>query len=449
MKNIITTIFVVATTLLTACSTDYTNVLPKGSKALLAIDLANTGGNSGDELKKLLHIDNVDDCGIDIGERIYAFEAADGTFGLLAKVSDEGKTEQWLTSMANGLTNTVPAERHGYKFCVVYGAFAVGLSDNAMLVMGPAVGTDQDRLQQRMAKMLKGAEENSATQSELFAKLEEQQGVVCLAARADALPDKLSAPLTLGAPKGTASDAVCIAASMGKSDGGVATVIGETFSFNPATDKALREAANEFSPVSGKYLRTIPSNAMVTMACGANGEQYIKRLQGSDAFRTVLMGLNTTIDIDKMLKSVKGDMVMAATAGQGGKPDIQFIADTKDSQWLHDVDYWKRSCPDGTKITNWHGDKTFHLGSSEWNVYFGLDAAGSLFFNSDERQAETAGKPAQSALPPNVIKAIEGKRLCLVVGVDALVDYAAPAQVAFGIVKAVLGDTKYIVYSIK
>ncbi len=45
-------------------------------------------------LKSLLHVDDVDKCGIDISEKLYLFESADGNLGLCAKVSDEGDVER-------------------------------------------------------------------------------------------------------------------------------------------------------------------------------------------------------------------------------------------------------------------------------------------------------------------------------------------------------------------
>ena len=46
----------------------------------------------------MLHVDDVDKCGIDISEKLYLFESADGNLGLCAKVSDEGDVEDWLAS---------------------------------------------------------------------------------------------------------------------------------------------------------------------------------------------------------------------------------------------------------------------------------------------------------------------------------------------------------------
>lgn len=441
----------VCATLLTACSTDYVNVIPPDSTAIAAIDmtsLAKRNPQALAALQSLLHVDDVDDCGINFGEKLYAFETADGSLGLVASVADEQDLRKWLAKLAETGGCSSLVERKDCQFCTLKTNFVLGFTSGALLIMGPSVGAQQAATRLAMAKLLK-ADGNDIRQAKMFERLEQEKGAVALVAQAQALPDKIAAPLTLGAPKGTSPADICVAASIEMGDSGIVDITGENFSFNADIDKALKTAAQQYRPISGKYIQAIPNGALMAVACGVDGEDYINQLRSNEALRTLLIGLNTVIDIDMMLKSVKGDMLITVPSATDGKMEFQMVADCGDSKWLQDVDYWKKSCPEGARIANWNGDSSFHLANADWNAYFGLAPSGQLFFGSNQQLALTAGQPAKSQLPSDVQRSLHGKRLCLVVGVAALAAANADAKTATDMAKPMLGDIKTIVYSIR
>ena len=74
-----------------SCSgSDYINTIPASSSALISIDMqkmaeSNPQASKTGVLKSLLHVDDVAECGIDVSEKMYLFETADGNLGLCAK----------------------------------------------------------------------------------------------------------------------------------------------------------------------------------------------------------------------------------------------------------------------------------------------------------------------------------------------------------------------------
>lgn len=138
----------VAATLMSSCSTDYVNVIPKGSTALMSLDLAKMAEQSGMDdnrraalLRETLGIDDINGCGIDLKQKIYAFETADGTLGMVAAVASKAGLEKWLERLADSRKCTKPAEKKGFMFAVLRNSFVVGYSSDAILVMGPSVGS--------------------------------------------------------------------------------------------------------------------------------------------------------------------------------------------------------------------------------------------------------------------------------------------------------------------
>ena len=72
---------------------DYQNVIPKNVIALAAVDaVAMDEGNDFAAQWK--------DSGIDFASKIYLFELPDGTFGLSARLDDEGKMEEWIAQQS-------------------------------------------------------------------------------------------------------------------------------------------------------------------------------------------------------------------------------------------------------------------------------------------------------------------------------------------------------------
>ena len=100
-------LWVLSMMVLNSCSdSDYINAIPASSTALISIDMPKMAETNHLEekagiLKSLLHVDDVSDCGIDISEKLYLFEASDGNLGLCAKVSSESDLEKWLNQLAD------------------------------------------------------------------------------------------------------------------------------------------------------------------------------------------------------------------------------------------------------------------------------------------------------------------------------------------------------------
>lgn len=301
--------------LLSSCSgTDYLNAIPKKSTALISVDMQQMASGKSDEdkagmLKSLLHVEDASKCGIDISEKIFLFESADGNLGLCAKVSDEGDVEDWLASLAKQHIATEVKERKGFHFSVLKNSWLVGFSDQALLVMGPVVADAQAQLQQQMVKYLKADEDEGITASPMFERLETITSPMAMVAQAQALPEKFVAPFTLGTPKDTDPSQVVIAAEMDVKDG-ILQVKGETFSFNKEIYEALKKAAQTYRPIKGSYVKSMPADALAGIFMNVKGEQFLPMMQSNRSLQTLLMGINQAIDMDNIIRSVDGDMAI-------------------------------------------------------------------------------------------------------------------------------------------
>ncbi len=403
---------------LTSCSgDDYLNAIPSKSIALMSVDLQALSAQKGMDdkagtLKQLLHVDDVSGCGIDVSEKIYLFETAEGNLGLCAKVEDEDDVASWLGKLEKDRCCSALTERKGYRFSVLDGTWMVGFSSAAVLVMGPVVPEGQADLQRQMVKML-GAEEKSGIKgSRLFARLDSIASPVALVAQAQALPEKLAAPLTLGAPKGTDASQIMVSAGMNV-ENKVMHVSAKTFSFDKGIDQSLQKSWLNCRSVRGDYLRSMPSGAAAGLFMNVSGKDFLPLLQGNASLHTLLLGINTAIDMDNIIRSVDGDLALVIPSFSGDNMQMRMTAKLAHANWLNDVDYWKKSCPAGTFIINW-GKNAYRYGDGKTSFFFGVTPDLQFYCGNDAEAAKAALIPSDNPLPSDVQKMLKGKKMGMV-----------------------------------
>ncbi len=457
-KNLVLMSLALLVVVLSSCSgSDYLNAIPKKSTALISVDLQQMASDKNAEdkagmLKSLLHVDDVDKCGIDISEKLYLFESADGNLGLCAKVSDEGDVEDWLASLAKKRIASEVKERKGFHFAVLKDSWLVGFSGQALLVMGPVVSDAQAQLQQQMVKYLKAEEEDGITVSPMYERLQTLSSPMAMVAQAQALPEKFVAPFTLGAPKDTDPSQVVIAADMKVKDG-ILQIQGETFSFNETIDKALQKAAQNYRPIKGSYVKSMPDDALAGIFMNVNGEQFLPMMQSNRSLQTLLMGINQAVDMDNIMRSVDGDMAIVLPTLGDADLKMMMAAKLAHSKWLGDVDYWKTSCPAGAKIANW-GKNSYFYTDGKTSFYFGVTDDKQFFSGSDELTAQYAVKASNHPIDAKIQKLIVGQKLAMVINLAKSSDGSGTGKddaisTVTGLLAPVFGNLTSVVYTLK
>lgn len=436
----------------TSCSdNDYMNVIPRDCIAVMRIDVSKavSGLETDTEvglgiLKSILDIDDIKESGIDFTKPLYAFEASDGSLGIVAKVGSKAKIDSWLKDMNNKEMATEVKERKGFCFSIIKGSYIAGYSGSALLVMGPVVSSAAAEVQRRMVRYLDCGEDNNAM---LMQHLDTMDGSIALVAQAKALPEKFIAPFMTGVPKSAKPADIIISASLNMKEHSL-NIACETFSFKPEADSALKESMKAYKPIKCRHIGCIPSDMDAAVICGADGDALVGLLRRNETFRVMLAGFNMAIDIDKMLRSVNGDMIMSlGNIGniENKSLDFSIIAETSDDTWLEDVGYWKTSTPSGTSITDWKHKDSYHLKGGEWNVFFGLASDKKMYICSSESLASDALTCSSVPFPKEVMSEIRGKRLCVVINIRRIISGNPQITALSGIPK----DLEWIVCSTK
>ncbi|MBR4388783.1 MAG: DUF4836 family protein [Prevotella sp.] len=443
----------IMTVLLSACSGNaYQNVVPKDCVALAAVDmkaLAADGGADEKRLADMIHVGNMENCGLDFSEPLFLFESRNGDFGCCVRVNDVDELETWI---GNDLTKSgkckMRDKRKGFGFAEWNDSWLMGYSDTALLLMGPVLPAAMAQLQQQMVKYLSQDEDKGMKESRLTEVMDTMRAPVKMVARMSALPPTATIPFAFGVPKTAGENDVYLKAEMTKE--GLAVVVeGETFSFKENVNKEIKQAQQQFLPVGDKWMEAVSDSMVIAAFFNVEGDSFLQLIHTNKAMETVLTGANLAIDMDKIIRSMKGEVVMSYSPAKSTRKQFALAAQLKDTEFLKDLDYWKSSCPKGTSIVD-KGQNNYLFTGGEYEMFFGV-VDGNLFIaGSSESEARALLNKATTPLLRETTNMMIGKRLALCVNAKALADTSDEKTDIFtSIINAIFGDTQQIVYYLK
>lgn len=436
------------TVLLCSCSKhDYRSSIPSGSTLLASINLADKDAASDiGFVTNLLKLDNPQACGIDISKKLYFFETADGNFGFCAKVADEDAISTYSgTLIKEGLMKKGP-ERDDCSFGIIADKFVAGWDDESFLIIGPVLPAAQKDFIQQIATLLKQDEEDSMNGTPLMERLDMQKGSMAMVALATALPKQVSSIFAIGAPKDADPSQIAFAADFDIRDN-MLVIDAEPFSENNAIDEYLKKSYGNFRQIGDSYLKSMSETDFMGFYLNTDGKKFLPMLQQAESFQAMLAGVNQAIDMNAIIKSINGDMFISMPELNIDHPSLSIAAKLGTSAFLNDVDYWKKSAPQGCTITDWKQNAyCFH--SDDMNFYFGVYnyTPMQFFAGTTQQSAEQVIAESKAPIAPEVVQTIKGKRMAMVLSLSSLLpaDGGMTTLMLPSLMKA-----KYIVYTVK
>ena len=430
-----------------SCSNnDYLNAIPSTATALVRISPTRLDSKAMESFTALLPVDDLAESGIDRESDVFAFETVDGNFGLCAKVKSKSKLSDMLKSLASkGRCGSI-RKQGDFILTDISNSWAIGASDNALLVLGPVSAAALPDAQRRLTRMLRQDEDASILSRPIYAKVDSMKSAVAMVTQVQALPEKFIAPFTIGAPKDADASHVMLAVEFGKSDG-IIKMSGETFSFNKQIDAALKKANGVYRTIDDNFLHIVPENSLFGLFTNVDGKQFLPLLQENKSMQALLAGMNTAIDFDNIIRSVNGNLVLVSSGLSADKLDMTMLAKVKNPAWTSDVDYWKQSCPAGSSITGNNGAWTYNSGDTQ--LKFGL--ADNTFYCTTYNALAYAvleGKSIKDILPSQITDSIKGHRMVMLLNLRNIPTDGIMPQGFDSIIKSILGDADTLMYAI-
>ena len=442
IRSVVWGTLVVFAIMLSSCSgDDYINAIPESSTLLMSTNTAKlTGVGSQQLLKSLLHFKNIDKTGIDFSANVYFFEDARYNIGLCAKVSDDDKLADMLQQAGCRVE-----KRRGFRFALLQGNWIVGFSDVSVLLMGPVIPAAIDEMKGQMVQYLKQSEDESIKGTPLMERLQTIDAPMAMVCQASALPEQFITPFTIGAPRDASPSDIMIAASMEVSHGRL-LISGQTFSFKKQIDEALQKAQQTYRPIKGDYVKTMSTSDGMGLFMNIDGKNFHKLIRQNRGVSTMLMGINTAIDMDNIIKSIDGDMALIASGLGNDKLQMMMGAKLGNSNWLKDVAYWKQSVPKGGRIGDW-GKNCFYYTGNQTAYYFGVTDNMQYMSGGSKDEALRSIRPSQNPINNDLQQLIIGNKLVMLINFEALKDQKA--QAITSMLKPLFGELNTIVYTMK
>lgn len=430
-----------------SCSNnDYVNAIPSTATAIVKVDATKLDSRNVETVfSTLFSKETIVGCGIDWQSDVYVFETIDGNIGLCAKVSSKDKLSSTFSALALKEKCGKLRQQGDFSFTDINNAWAVGYSSKSLVVLGPVSVAALPDAQRSIMKMLRQNEDASIVSRPIYARLDSMNSAVAMVAQVQALPEKFVAPFTIGMPKNADVSQVLIAADFSKNNS-VIKMNGETFSFDKSIDAALKKANGLYRRIDGDYIGYIPQNSCFGLFANVDGKNYISLLQSNKLMQTLLVGMNTAIDFDNIVRSIDGDFVIASSGMFSGSIDMTMFAKVANPSWTADVDYWKQSCPAGSRITG--TNTAWNYSSSSANFKFGL-SSDTFYAVSDREFKPSAIGPRPDAISRDIQNLIKGSRMAMILNLSAMSSNGIIPQNFDGILKSIIGDVKAVVYVMK
>ena len=416
-----------------SCSdSDYINAIPKRSPAVVSVDLMSTADVSAQRvLRALFQVGAADGNGVDISKKMYLFELPDGSYGLCAAVSSSDKLADLLTQSGHRLTDF-----QGCHFTTLGTSWLMGYSDCSLLVMGPVTVEGQPELMRQMSVYLNQDEDKGLRASRLFERLDTISAPIALVSQLQSLPEQMAATLSLGMPKGARPDQVYYAAGVSRHDRAL-VIHGQTFSFNHTVDTQIAQAKSKLGGIDGSFMASLQDSGFATLVMHVRGADFLQLLQASPATQTLLAGANAVIDINSIISTFDGEVMVGVPSPNGRQGMVQLLAHCQRADWLPHVAYWKKSVPSGASITDAGRDR-WRYTSGSTSFCFGIQPDGCFYFGTE---------PQKVSRPSSLQSYMTGRKMATVINLNRLpFSHSMPI---LGSVLGVLGPIDTMVYTLE
>ena len=303
-------LFILLSTLIVSCSDsdDYMDAVPKKSPLVVSVDLMKYKGMDRNVfMRSLFHIHNMTTRGIDLAQKVYAFESPEGFYGLCCCVSDEDNLKELMGKNGFKLTDFREC-----TFSVLGNSWVVGFNAKSLLVMGPVTAGEQRNLMVKMVSYLNQDADKGLRASDLVHQLDSIQEPMAMVAAMTSLPELMRSSLMLCAPKDMDANQLYYRAGISVSSDYV-QVDGAIFAKNHKDDETIRDyQLRQMDILRGKYASYIDEHNFVSILL--NSKTTMTELtQGKNDFDKLFSALNVGSDINyrKIFDTSSGEMLVS------------------------------------------------------------------------------------------------------------------------------------------
>lgn len=360
----------------------YVECLPYDATSIARLDTKAFLHEADLSLKDILQLirrsqesDDNQQIGIDMKRPVYAFTSPSGHFGITASVSDADDLAAFCESYhAEGHTSEIMQQR-GYSWVVVEQRWLLAFDSKKVLLMGPALGGDQDQLRGEMARLLEQKRKDSGMESSLFSALNKSDEPLAAIVAPEILPSE-ARQLLQRFKVASKADALLLLTL--ETDDNELELETNVLAENEDVKAELKHIDELLRPIKGSLTDNTHAENVAWMAINVEGTTLLDALRSNNAIRTALLALNLAFDLDRIIRSVDGDLAVELTSasslfgGIGSEfqlRDLYVTAKVANTDFLKDASTWGNSLFGVQSLTS--QDFALNLGVS--SLYFGVE----------------------------------------------------------------------------
>lgn len=373
----------------------YERLVPAQAKAVVRLEPAHLQQRMGG-VRELARSWGFDSGGIDLDQAVFAFITPNEYVGFAAAISDEDLfTRQVEKLAAEG--QCLPIEKiGGRQWAWLQAGWMLTWDSRSLLILGPGMATERDVLRQTMSRMIDDSQPFASTDA--YDKMMAQGGDAQLFAQLDALPAPYNLLFRLGVPPSCDPASIQVFAHVDLSrcpDGSYRTEIkSELTSDNPdvVRDIKLYEKGKQCIE---RPTRAETDSTLFLLATCTQGKPLLELLRTDATLRGLLMGLNQTIDADRMLASTNGLLTIEISSlSKDWTPAFCLKAETNAHGLMADADYWMESAARQPHVElEQKGPADFRLKSENLTMDFGLRPLKGLLYFAAPHVGTAADRP--------------------------------------------------------
>ena len=392
-------LLVIVAAVFTSCSNDeYLNVIPENASVVVSVntkglykkifeenktllDKMNEGVDAlGDEAKDAKEmIKNPENMGIDFRVPVYAFVTPAKAFGMTMKVADEDKLENFIELLKKEGVCSEAKEREGVKMGTI-SDFVFAYNSKTLLIYGNTnAGLAVN--QKAAAELLGQDAEKSFTATEAFDKLKgiDERDITAFC-NLDVLPADVASKMT-AMNQGYDLKDFSFLSSLNIEKGRLVFA----YEMLPTTDKGketMKEWSKHYRKIEGRYIDSPCKDFFIWGCFGVDGEWTMENIKKNSDAKQVLYALERAVDVEKIIRAIDGDVAFQVSLPQAGLGALMngnsldnyiVTANVKNTDFLKDIDYWKRSMRDYGMTMKDVGKNEYLLSAGELSFNLGVD----------------------------------------------------------------------------
>lgn len=358
-------------------------------KALDLKEIAKAAGLESDEIMQ--------DCGVDWSEKVYIFMRNEKSAGVLACMNDADKLTACLTTnnLYRGRVSEIE-EKDGYHWVTVSGEMLVGYNDEKLLAVGQVNSYNKEEVRQQMLQWLAQDESESGLNTPLYKKLDEKEGIFTYSASGNAIPEEIFTTIKkqmMGQLPGQIADLRKInVAGAVQVDRKKLSCPLEVFTEDEALNASWDAVDKQARKLGSDFIEQAPEGMVMWLGANVVGETMLEQLRSNPDLRTMLVGLNMMADVDNILKSIDGNMMVAVGGESAEVPTVLLTADVKDKNVLKELPNWLK--PLQMKCTTVN-ENEFLVNTPVGDIAAGV-RKDRLYLTNQSLLAENVGKSSEA-----------------------------------------------------